>query len=93
LRPSLITLSFPGDTAVALLKEGADFTLKTNAEELAMDLAPDKEVRINLKHDQHKFLTTLVFPYNTKTSHLTLCQQVRRYILQGAEREGIELSG
>ncbi|KAH7257436.1 ankyrin repeat-containing domain protein [Fusarium tricinctum] len=50
-----------GDTAVALLKEGADFTLKTNAEELAMDLAPDKEVR--------------------------------RYILQGAEREGIELSG
>ncbi|QPC67092.1 hypothetical protein HYE67_009323 [Fusarium culmorum] len=48
-----------GDTAVALLKEGADFTLKNSAEELAMDLAPDKEVR--------------------------------RYILQGAEREGIEM--
>ncbi|KAF4947216.1 hypothetical protein FGADI_10524 [Fusarium gaditjirri] len=50
-----------GDTAVALLKEGADFTLKNSADELALDLAPDKEVR--------------------------------RYVLQGAEREGIELSG
>ncbi|KAJ4203696.1 putative ankyrin-repeat protein [Fusarium falciforme] len=50
-----------GDTAVALLKEGADFTIKNSAEELALDLAPDKEVR--------------------------------NYILQGAEREGIELSG
>ncbi|QGI58394.1 hypothetical protein CEK26_000519 [Fusarium fujikuroi] len=50
-----------GDTAVALLKEGADFTLKNSADELALDLAPDKEVR--------------------------------RYVLQGAEREGIELPG
>ncbi|KAL9575204.1 hypothetical protein ACKAV7_000566 [Fusarium commune] len=50
-----------GDTAVALLKEGADFTLKNSADELALDLAPDKEVR--------------------------------QYVLQGAEREGIELSG
>ncbi|KAJ4008054.1 putative ankyrin-repeat protein [Fusarium irregulare] len=50
-----------GDTAVALLKEGADHTLKNSADELALDLAPDREVR--------------------------------RYILQGAEREGIELSG
>lgn len=58
-----------------------------------MDLAPDKEVRINLKHNQHKLLTTLVFPHKTITPHLTLCLQVRRYILQGAEREGIELSG
>lgn len=49
----------PGDTAVALLKEGADHTLKTAGEELALDLAPDKEVR--------------------------------KYVLQGAEREGIEL--
>jgi 26S proteasome non-ATPase regulatory subunit 10 len=86
-------LPSPGDTAVALLKEGADFTLKTNAEELAMDLAPDKEVRINPKHNQHKLLAVLVFPYKTKIPHLTLCLQVRRYILQGAEREGIELSG
>ncbi|KAJ3470418.1 hypothetical protein MRS44_000517 [Fusarium solani] len=53
--------SSQGDTAVALLKEGADFTIKNSAEELALDLAPDKEVR--------------------------------NYILQGAEREGIELSG
>ncbi|KAF5604900.1 26s proteasome subunit p28 [Fusarium pseudoanthophilum] len=50
-----------GDTAVVLLKEGADFTLKNSADELALDLAPDKEVR--------------------------------RYVLQGAEREGIELPG
>lgn len=34
-----------GDTAVALLKEEADFTLKTTEGELAIDLAPDKEVR------------------------------------------------
>ncbi|TQS33093.1 hypothetical protein Golomagni_06575 [Golovinomyces magnicellulatus] len=48
-----------GDTAVALLKEGADFTLKNTDEVLALDLAPDKEVR--------------------------------KYIEQGAEREGIDL--
>lgn len=34
-----------GDTAVALLKEEADFTLKTTEGVLAIDLAPDKEVR------------------------------------------------
>ncbi|KAH7326704.1 ankyrin repeat-containing domain protein [Stachybotrys elegans] len=49
-----------GDTAVALLKEGADFTIKTGEDILALDLAPDKEVR--------------------------------KFILQGAEREGIDLS-
>ncbi|QYS99252.1 ANK_REP_REGION domain-containing protein [Trichoderma simmonsii] len=48
-----------GDTAVALLREEADFTLKTNDGELAIDLAPDKEVR--------------------------------NFIIQGAEREGIQL--
>ncbi|KAL6887859.1 ankyrin repeat-containing domain protein [Trichoderma evansii] len=48
-----------GDTAVALLKEEADFTLKTTEGELAIDLAPDKEVR--------------------------------QFIIQGAEREGIQL--
>ncbi|KAK1239594.1 hypothetical protein MKX07_001048 [Trichoderma sp. CBMAI-0711] len=48
-----------GDTAVALLKEEADFTLKNNEGELAIDLAPDKEVRL--------------------------------FIIQGAEREGISL--
>lgn len=34
-----------GDVAVMLLKEGADHTLKNSEEELALDLAPDKEVR------------------------------------------------
>ncbi|KAK4071242.1 uncharacterized protein Triagg1_6273 [Trichoderma aggressivum f. europaeum] len=48
-----------GDTAVALLREEADFTLKTSDGELAIDLAPDKEVR--------------------------------NFIIQGAEREGIQL--
>ncbi|CAH0000972.1 unnamed protein product [Clonostachys byssicola] len=32
-----------GDTAVALLKAGADFSLKTIEDKLAIDLAPDKE--------------------------------------------------
>lgn len=45
---------------MALLKEGADHTLKNAGDELALQLAPDKEVR--------------------------------KYVLQGAEREGIELS-
>ncbi|KAK4088766.1 hypothetical protein PCL_02957 [Purpureocillium lilacinum] len=35
-----------GDVAVALLKEGADFTIRNSADELALDLAPDKEVRL-----------------------------------------------
>ncbi|KND90347.1 Ankyrin repeat-containing protein C6C3.08 [Tolypocladium ophioglossoides CBS 100239] len=48
------------DAAVVLLKEGADFTIKNSDDVLALDLAPDSEVR--------------------------------RYIMQGAEREGIDLS-
>lgn len=44
---------------MALLKEGADFTIKNSEEELAINLAPDKEVR--------------------------------NYVIQGAEREGLEL--
>lgn len=35
---------FVGDTAVALLKEGADFTMKNSEDMVALDLAPDKEV-------------------------------------------------
>lgn len=35
-----------GDVAVALLKEGADHTLKTNEDMTALDLAPDKDVRL-----------------------------------------------
>lgn len=35
-----------GDVAIALLKEGADFTLKNSDEVLALDMAPDKEVNI-----------------------------------------------
>lgn len=43
---------FIGDTAVALLREEADFTLKTNDGELAIDLAPDKEVSVSQSHSQ-----------------------------------------
>ncbi|UNI15242.1 putative ankyrin-repeat protein [Purpureocillium takamizusanense] len=39
-----------GDVAVALLKEGADFTIRNSADELALDLAPDKEVRAARHH-------------------------------------------
>ncbi|KAG5926495.1 hypothetical protein E4U42_003269 [Claviceps africana] len=35
-----------GDVAMALLKRGADFSIKNAQEELALDLAPDKEVRL-----------------------------------------------
>lgn len=71
-----VTLTNPvGDTAVALLKEGADFTIKNAEDELPLDLAPDKEVR-----PLHPF------------SHTILTPKVRRYIEQGAEREGIDLT-
>ena len=36
-----------GDTAVALLKAGADFSLKTIEDKLAIDLAPDKEASVS----------------------------------------------
>ncbi|KAF4994856.1 hypothetical protein FGRMN_5515 [Fusarium graminum] len=51
-----------GDTAVALLKEGADFTLKTNANELALDLAPDKEVSLTRNPISTKSLLIPPFP-------------------------------
>ena len=35
-----------GDTAVTLLKEGADFTIKNSEDMVPLDLAPDKEVCI-----------------------------------------------
>jgi hypothetical protein len=44
-----------------------------------------------------KYVRNKVFqaflPIIYQNPHLTSCQQVRRYILQGAEREGIEMSG
>jgi hypothetical protein len=39
-----------GDTAVALLRAGADATTKDKEGLLAIDLAPDKEVRISTAH-------------------------------------------
>ncbi|KAH7270447.1 uncharacterized protein BKA55DRAFT_48682 [Fusarium redolens] len=49
-----------GDTAVTLLKEGADFTLKNSAGELALDLAPDKEVCISLEYYENGILGSLL---------------------------------
>lgn len=48
-----------GDTAVFLLKEGADPTIKNIDEVLAIDLAPDKDVRGLSSHSRtHEFLVS-----------------------------------
>lgn len=59
VRKKLANSNTLGDTAVALLKAGAETDKKDTDGYLALDLAPDKEVR--------------------------------KYIEQAAEREGIEL--
>lgn len=66
-----------------MLKEGADFTVKNSEDMLAIDLAPDKEVRSASSLDEphgHQYRETLSDIY-----------QVRKFVLQGAEREGIEI--
>jgi len=63
-----------GDTAVALLKAGAETDKKDVDGFLAMDLSPDAQVRCILRP--------------LRCSNMS---QVRKYILQSAEREGIEL--
>lgn len=42
----MLMKGYLGDVAVALLKEGADHTLKTNEDLTALDLAPDKDVSL-----------------------------------------------
>jgi 26S proteasome non-ATPase regulatory subunit 10 len=65
-----------GDTAVALLKAGAETDKKDVDGSLALELAPDAQV-------SHYSFTARV-GYNNGS-------QVRKFILQSAEREGIEL--
>lgn len=67
---------YTGDTAVALLKEGADHTIKNAEDVVALDLAPDKAVGASES--------------KRVASSDKVCQ-VRQYIIQGAEREGIDL--
>ncbi|QPG99202.1 hypothetical protein C2857_001187 [Epichloe festucae Fl1] len=43
-----------GDVAIALLKEGADFTLKNAEDKSALDLAPDKEVLSYIMRDAER---------------------------------------
>jgi 26S proteasome non-ATPase regulatory subunit 10 len=65
-----------GDTAVALLKAGAETDRKDVDGYLAIDLAPDKQVSI--------IAISLPIQYSD-------LEQVRKFILQSAEREGIEV--
>ncbi|KAI9735016.1 MAG: hypothetical protein M1818_006593 [Claussenomyces sp. TS43310] len=65
-----------GDTAVALLKAGAEPDKKDVDGLLAMDLAPDPQV--SLRTANALFLDIYV-------------EQVRKFILRSAEQEGIEL--
>lgn len=77
-RHSRVTDISPGDTAVALLKEGAETDKKDADGYLALQLAPDKEVG-SCSHIYHAQL------------HLADHSQVRRFIERAAEAEGIEL--
>jgi 26S proteasome non-ATPase regulatory subunit 10 len=70
-----ISDSSTGDTAVALLKAGAETDKKDVDGSLAMDLAPDA---------QASCFTCI------KSARINFFQ-VRKFILQSAEREGIEL--
>jgi 26S proteasome non-ATPase regulatory subunit 10 len=66
-----------GDTAVALLRAGADTDKKDVDGFLAMDLAPDSQVMCPTTCPP-QVLTSVNF-------------QVKKFIIQTAEREGIEL--
>ena len=69
-----------GDTAMVLLKAGAETDKRDVDGNLAIDLAPDKKVG----------LTTGVSHIILKV--ITYKPQIRQFILQSAEREGLELS-
>lgn len=65
-----------GDTAVALLKAGAETDKKDSDGFLALDLAPDAQVSYLGMHGDELVIDM---------------SQVRKFILQSAEREGIDL--
>ena len=65
-----------GDTAMALLKAGAETDKKDVDGHLAIDLAPDSKVR----HQCH-----------TYKFRPLMALKIRKYISQSAEREGIDV--
>lgn len=65
-----------GDTAVALLKAGAETDKKDSDGFLALELAPDAQVSYLEIHEDEMVIDR---------------SQVRKFILQSAEREGIDL--
>lgn len=65
-----------GDTAVALLRAGAEAGKKDNDGHLALELAPGSDVRLCLPGD------------GVGVANMA---QVRKYIERECEREGIEL--
>lgn len=68
-----------GDAAILLLKAGAEADKRDGEGRLAIDLAPDAKVYLEPHHFRSLALDVL-----TRI-------QVRKYILQAAEREGVEL--
>lgn len=77
---------FLGDTAVALLQAGAETDKKDQDGHLALDLAPDKEVLIHNSHN----MRIKEERKRRKANQRSL--QVRKFIIQSAEADGIELS-
>ena len=71
-----------GDTALVLLRAGAESDKKDIDGHLALDLAPDKKASLE---------RTCLKSYPFLTS--SLCAQVYSFISQACEREGIELEG
>jgi len=72
-----------GDTAVALLKAGAETDKRDVDGYLALDLAPDKEVRAP------SLIRCLLFNIRIPGTHSAT--QVRKYIQREAENEGIDI--
>lgn len=70
-----------GEAALVLLRAGAEADKRDSDGRLPIDLAPDPKVNINV----HGFSVW------ASKSNVSLPLQVRSYILQSAERDGIEL--
>lgn len=73
-----------GDAALFLLTSGAEWDKKDNEGHTALDLVPDAKVRYDLLLGLSRFCSR---SWICRTNSL----QTRKYILQAAEREGIDL--
>lgn len=67
-----------GDTALVLLKAGAELDKRDRDGKLAIDLAPDAKVKSVVGRDLMRQTLTR--------------KQVKQYILRAAEEEGIDLN-